>query len=400
MGSSLLPHVRASNALTGRWCATFGGEDAVVSGAGLWPLLAVLAGAASGRARDELAAAVGVAAEQAHAAGLDMLKSLDTSREVSTAIGAWVRPGLTLREEWVRSMPAGTVGELGDPAALDAWAHEQTQGLIKKFPVPITSDTVLALATALMAHTRWVTPFAEILYTPETGPWQGHRGPGLYRTSHPDGSVSVLDNDVTRVIVTGRGELDVHLLIGVDPRDGVAAGLAALDGAVDVRTELPVGTIAPCLSVSRRETYGGRDSVVLKLPPFEVENKHNLARHAALFGMSTAMNIHGSHFTGLASDPLALNAAGQDVIARFDAEGFEAAAVTAVGMRLGGIPQKSWSTITSVSIDRPFGFLAVDRPTGLVLVAGQVTKPPVEWVRPVGEAPARGRNPGPPWRDR
>ncbi|MFD4438900.1 serpin family protein [Nocardia sp. NPDC058519] len=397
MGSSLSPHARASNALTGRWCATFGGEDAVVSGAGLWPLLAVLAGAASGRSRDELAAVVGIPAEQAHAAGLDMLKSLDTSREVSTAIGAWVRPELTLREEWVRSMPAGTVGELGDPAALDAWAQEQTRGLIKKFPVPITPDTVLALATALLARTRWVSPFDEILYTPETGPWQGHRGPGLYRTSHPDGSVSVLGDDVTRVIVTGKGELDVHLLIGADPRHGVAVGLAALDGAVGVRTELPVGTTAPCLSVSRRETYGGGDSVVLELPPFEVENEHDLTRHAALFGLHTAMNNPGSHFAGLADDPLALDAAGQNVMARFDAAGFEAAAVTAVAICPGGMPQKTWSTITSVNIDRPFGFLAVDRPTGLVLVAGQVTKPPVEWVRPVGEAPARGPSPGPPW---
>ncbi|MGW6697349.1 serpin family protein [Nocardia sp. NPDC055049] len=397
MGSSLLPHVRASNALTGRWCETFEGGDAVVSGAGLWPLLAVLAGAASGPARDELAAAVGVPAEQAHAAGLDMLKSLDTSREVSTAIGAWVRAGLTLREEWVRSMPAGTVGELGDPAALDAWANEQTRGLIKKFPVPITSDTALALATALMARTRWVTAFDEILYTPETGPWQGHRGPGLYRTSHPDGSVSVLDDEVTRVIVTGKGELDVHVLIGANPRHGLATGLAALDGTVEVRTELPVGTTAPCLSVSRRETFGGGDSVVLTMPPFEVENKHNLARHAAMFGLSTSMNVPGSHFAGLAADPLALDAAGQDVIARFDAEGFEAAAVTAVAMRLGGVPQKTWSTITSVNVDRPFGFIAVDRPTGLVLVAGQVTKPPVEWVRPVGVEPAGRRNPGPPW---
>ncbi|MFD3508380.1 serpin family protein [Nocardia sp. NPDC058666] len=397
MGSSLMPHVRSSNAMTGRWCATFGGGDAVVSGAGLWPLLAVLAGAASGPARDELAAALEIPAEQAHAAGLDMLKSLDNSREVSTAIGAWVRAGLTLREEWVRSMPEGTVGVLGDPAALDAWANQKTQGLIKKFPVPINSGTAFALATALMARTRWATPFDEILYTPEAGPWQGHRGPGLYRTSRPDGSVSILDDDVTRVIVIGKGELDVHLLIGADPRHGLTTGLAALDGAADVRTDLPVGTTAPCLTVSRRETVGGRDSVVLKMPPFEVENKHNLAQHAALFGLTTAFSMPGSHFDGLASVPLALDAAGQDVIARFDAEGFEAAAVTAAAIRLGGVPQKTWSTITSVNIDRPFGFLAVDRPTGLVLVAGQVTAPPVTWDRPVGEQPAVERNPGAPW---
>jgi serine protease inhibitor len=370
----------------------------VVSAAGLWPLLAVLAGAASGPARAELAAAVGVPAEQAHAAGLAMLASLDASREVSTAIGAWVQPGLPLRDDWVNSLPAGAVGTLDDPAALDKWAREKTDGLIEKFPVPITADTVFALATALLARTRWATPFAEILYTPDTGPWQGHRGPGLYRSTYPDGSVAILGDEVTRVIVTGRGELDVHLLIGAgSPQQAVAAGLAALDGAVPVRTDLPVGTTAPCLTVMRRETSGGHDSVALTMPPFEVAATHDLTGHAALFGLSAALDRKHGHFPGLSPVPLAVDAAGQNVVARFDATGFEAAAVSAVAMAPGGIPQPGWSTITSVRIDRPFGFVAVDRPTGLAIVAGQVTRPPLEWVRPTATEPTPGRFPGAPW---
>ncbi|MFD3706768.1 serpin family protein [Nocardia sp. NPDC058658] len=94
---------------------------------------------------------------------------------------------------------------------------------------------------------------------------------------------------------------------------------------------------------------------------------------------------------------LAISAAGQNVVARFDAAGFEAAAVTAAAMVAGSVPRKGWATITSVDIDRPFGFLAVDRPTGLVLVAGQVTAPPLEWVRPVGEEPSAGLIPVAPW---
>lgn len=397
MGSSLMAHVRSSNELTARWCRTFGGEDVVVSAAGLWPLLAVLADAASGQARAELAAAVGVPAEQAHAAGLAMLASLDASREVSTAIGAWVQPGLPLRDDWVASLPAGTVGTLDDPAALDKWAREKTDGLIEKFPVPITENTLFALATALLARTRWATPFDEILYTPESGPWQGHRGPGLYRSTSPDGSVAILGDEVTRVIVTGRGELDVHLLIGAgSPQQAVAAGLAAFDGAVPVRTDLPVGTTAPCLTVMRRETYGGQDSVALTMPPFEVAATHDLTDHAALFGLSAALDRQQGHFPGLSPAPLAVEAAGQNVVARFDATGFEAAAISAVAMTRSGARRRTSSTITSVRIDRPFGFVAVDRPTGLAIVAGQVTRPPLEWVRPTAAEPAPGRFPGAP----
>lgn len=384
MGSPLMPHVRSANRLTARWCARFGGGDTVVSAAGVWPLLAILAGCAQGRARTELAEAAGVPAEYAHAAGLELLKTLDASREVTTAIGAWVRPQLTLREEWVRSLPAGTVAALGDPARLDAWAREHTDGLITKFPVPITEDTVFALATALLARTRWVVPFLDVPFAPETGPWQGHRGPGLFRGSHPDGSVSILDDTVTRVVIRGRGELDVHLLIGDESPDrAIAAGLAALDGEVAVRTELVPGIVAPSLTVQRRESFGG-DAVCLTLPPFEVRAKHNLFEQAALFGLTAAQDASQGHFPGLAVQPVALDAAAQEVVARFDADGFEAAAVSAVAMAPGGVPRQEMSTITSVEVDRPFGFLAVDRPSGLVLVAGQVTRPPREWTSPAG----------------
>ncbi|MFF2082536.1 serpin family protein [Nocardia sp. NPDC058176] len=397
MGSPLTAQVRSANALTARWSATFAADDAVVSGAGLWPLLAVLAGAAGGGARAELADAVGIRAEDAHAAGLELLSALDGSREVSTAIGAWVRPGLELRPEWVRSMPAGTVGVLGDQAVLDAWARDHTHGLIERFPLRITPETVLAVATALVARTRWVQPFEPREFAPGTGPWQGHRGPGLSRFTRGDRSVSILGEDVTRVVVTGRGEFDVHLLIGADgPRHGIAAGIAALDDAIPVRTDLPVDSVAPCLTVRRVESWGGGNGTSLALPPFEVRSEHDLTRHAALFGLTTALDGSRGHFPALSDVPLAIDAAAQHVLARFDATGFEAAAVTAVAMAVAGMPRKQWSTITSVAIDRPFGFLAVDRDSGLVLVAGQVTAPPRDWVRPAATESAAPRVPGPP----
>jgi len=56
------PAVQAANTLTERWCSRLGdgdGEDYALSGAGLWPLLALLASAADDPAAAELAAAVG-----------------------------------------------------------------------------------------------------------------------------------------------------------------------------------------------------------------------------------------------------------------------------------------------------------------------------------------------------
>ncbi len=64
-------------------------------------------------------------------------------------------------------------------------------------------------------------------------------------------------------------------------------------------------------------------------------------------------------------------------MARFFAEGFEAAAVTAFGVALIGAPpdEDRQVTLVSVTVDRPFGFLAVHRPSRLAVVAGWVDSP-------------------------
>jgi hypothetical protein len=62
-------------------------------------------------------------------------------------------------------------------------------------------------------------------------------------------------------------------------------------------------------------------------------------------------------------------------LARFFAEGFEAAAVTAFGMMTGALEPRYDVTYASVDFDRPFGFLALHRPSSLAVVAGWVNSP-------------------------
>lgn len=62
MLTALSQHIHAANRLTARWCAAAGEQDFAVSGAGLWPLLALLATTANEPARSELAEATGISA--------------------------------------------------------------------------------------------------------------------------------------------------------------------------------------------------------------------------------------------------------------------------------------------------------------------------------------------------
>ncbi|MBB5915797.1 hypothetical protein BJY24_004709 [Nocardia transvalensis] len=378
MRTSLLPHVAAANTLTRRWCAVAGTGDFVLSGCGVWPLLGLLATAANAPARTELAAAVGLSADDAHEAALRLLAELDEAETVSGALGVWVREDVELRAEWARSLPEGVVEKLTGQPALDAWADRRTGGLIDRFPLTVTADTLLVLATAIVARTPWLQPFDDDVLEPGAGPWRGHRGPGLSRFSSDLGDAALLDaaEPVTRVTVRGRHDLDVHLLLGDGaPGDILGAGLDALDGSIDARTALPIGTEGPGLVV--RETRALADTVRIQVPPFVIRSSHDLLRHADLFGLRTASDDGAGRFPAISQTPLYVADAAQDALARFTREGFEAAAVTAVAMaRAAGVPRPRRVTEISATFDRPFGFLAVHRPTGLVIVAGWVADPP------------------------
>ncbi len=378
-----MPSTRAANTLTGRWCANAGEESFVLSGAGLWPLLALLASAADGHARDELVAASGYPVDAAQRASIELIATLEQAAATSAAIGLWVRDGLPLHETWTRGLPAGVVDRLAGQGALDAWAAEHTGGLIEQFPLRIDPTDVLVLATALAAKTRWVDRFTAMTLTPQSGPWRGHRGAGLVRSTADLDAFSLIDAGstvVSRVVVRGVDDLDVHLVVGeAGPGAVLASGLAALAGEVPIRdgSALPVGTVGPGFQVIESDSSERGDRVHLSLPPFDIRTSHDLCATPDLFGIRTAMDASRGHFSQLSAVPLAISQGAQDVLATFSAEGFEAAAVTAFAMRVAGAmpARRARVRMLRVTFDRPFGFIAVHRPSRLAIVAGWVAEP-------------------------
>jgi serine protease inhibitor len=110
-----------------------------------------------------------------------------------------------------------------------------------------------------------------------------------------------------------------------------------------------------------------------------VAAEHDLLLQANLFGLRTAMDARRGHFPGISDWPLAIQQAIQSVRNTFSATGFEAAAGTSTGIgpgAAGGIDRPQHTVrVIRVAFDRPFGYLAVDRTSRLVLVAGWVENP-------------------------
>ncbi|WP_329095432.1 serpin family protein [Streptomyces sp. NBC_01439] len=386
--------VRAVNRLTTRWAAAAqvpdGNTGTVFTAAGLWPLLALLADGSGGPARAELEQALGIPADAAGRAARELLAALAGVRGLRTATGLWTDAGLPLEGDWSAKLPADARGTLtGDPdadaEALDAWASDRTDGLIERMPVALDEDTLMVLASALALRLRWIQPFDEWGGEPHTGPWAGRRVRMLYRSTSlldrvrvahgPTGAVTLLE-------VVGAAGVDVHLVLGEpgEPAGGtLTTGIAAITRALPATAVslLPDGRPGPGLAVGTVAADSPEPRLGIQTVAFEVRSEHDLLDHARLFGLETATDTDRGHFPGVSSRPLAVDSARQTALARFDAEGFEAAAVTAFGLVGCAAPARPRyrARRAEVHFDRPFGFLAVHRTSRLVLAAGWVAEP-------------------------
>ncbi len=395
--------VRQVNGLTARWAQTLP-EGTVFSAAGVWPLLAFLADGAAGPARAELAGALGVPADRAAGAARELLAALASVSGLDAALGLWTHHGLALREEWRAGLPAGTHGSFGDDLVtarerLDAWAVERTGGLVERMPVTLSREARMVLACALALRTGWRQPFTELPLRPDAGPWQGRTLRGLYRRSvRPDrvGVTGTPDGFVTALTVPGDNGVDVHLVLGEErmaPGRVLAAGVGIVERGLPLTAggALPHGHVGPGLHVEQQPAATPEPRTLdVRTVAYEVRADHDLLASAGLFGLTAATDTRAGHFPGLSAYPLAVGQARQSAVAQFGALGFRAAAVSAVmPVAAGAPPQHRYeTTVVRVAFDRPFGFLATDRDSRLVLAAGWVTEPAPYPVTGLGPAVA------------
>ncbi|WP_324289316.1 serpin family protein [Streptomyces sp. H34-S4] len=185
---------------------------------------------------------------------------------------------------------------------------------------------------------------------------------------------------VTLLEVVGYSGVDVHLVLGepqAPPGQTLRAGIAAVTRAIASTgaSVLPEGGPGPGLHIEQVLSVDREHRLDIETVAFEVKAEHDLLESAALFGLESASEVRSGHFPGISTDPLAIVSARQSAVARFYAEGFEAAAVTAIGTAGGaGIAPRPKYRVrrAEVTFHRPFGFLAVHRTSRLVLAAGWV----------------------------
>jgi hypothetical protein len=329
----------------------------VASPLGAWLLLALCGPASGGRARDQLAEAVGCDLDQAAAVAGALLCAPHPA--VVAVAGVWRRGGVSGGPlgRWLAGLPrAVQTGELAGQAALDDWARRSTGGMIREFPVELSPQVPLVLASALAAQVSWVKPF-KLVPGAALGPYspwasQLRRVLRTPRTSRGHAQFIAATGEAGDVAVHtawARGGLRVTSVVAQPavPAADVLAAAHRLASAIATGGEvarrslftLPLGS-EPLWEIRERPATvmasdGRKERCTAVLPAWSAASVHDLTRDPRLgFGAAAAT------LAGLMNLDPSWHQAQQAAVARYSRTGFEAAAITAA-VAATGVPAKS-----------------------------------------------------------
>lgn len=384
-----------------RFHACVGTAHHVASPLGAWLLLALCGPAgptgpgvagdgSTGSARDELVDALGLDLPDAARLAAELLDHPHPL--VGCAAALWHRPTDTgALSGWLAQLSASVAtGPLPDQAGLDDWARRNTLDLIDRFPLRVTRETALVLATALATRVSWESPF-DLAPACALGPgsaWAGQvsralRTPAGYAhhqylaTTDRAGAVAVHvglarpgPDEFTRPAPGGLAVVSVIADPAVPALDVLAAAYElAPAAATGVRVprrslfDLPLGE-SPLWTVreERVETSvpGGREEVCTAvLPAWSARGNHDLA-HPRL-GLPAAARL----LAPLVGAGEQAYEARQSVLARFDRVGFEAAAVSGVAAAVAYRPQRPGvRRVAELRFGHPYAVVAVATGSG------------------------------------
>jgi hypothetical protein len=362
-----------------RFHRLLGGTHGVASPFGAWLLLALVAPAADGALRESLEDVLGCDADAAFDAAAALLR--DPHAELVLGSAIWHDPDRAterLLDLVQRLSPPADAGPIPSQAEADAWARERTRGLIERFPIDIEKGDPLAilLATAIAAKVSWTVPFlvaapAELVLAADPT----FRGVPVLREPGVAEWLGVADTEVGPVAaVTARSRKGLLVTsVIADPAADPATVLdVAQQIAIGVATgqplrarslfDLPLGDGHAWRVTEQQVSHtGSNERYELLLPAWEAFSD------LALLDPQLGFRAAGDALIALLPPDDYYVEAKQSAMARYTREGFEAAAVTALGVRAASMPMQRVGPVRTARVEftRPHAVVAATEGDGL-----------------------------------
>jgi len=239
---------------------------------------------------------------------------------------------------------------------INEWVSEETEGKINDLLAPNAVDalTRLVLTNAIYFNASWLHPFDEELT--KDGPFSLLGGNPV--------SVPMMSQTESMSYGQGNGYQAIEL-----PYAGMKLSMVVLlpdkgcfwafAGSLDAER---LGQILQ--DIKPRQVH-------LTLPKFTYQSQFSLRRTLTEMGMAAPFTADANFLGMTGSRDLFIDDVIHKAFVAVDEAGTEAAAATAVVMRLTAAPAKP----TEVAVDRPFVYCIRDIPTGTILFLGHVVNP-------------------------
>jgi serpin B len=241
---------------------------------------------------------------------------------------------------------------------INSWIEDETEQKIQDLLPPgiLNADSRLVLTNAIYFKARWEDEFNKRATKDAPFHLSGRQQVMVPTMQRQDRLRYGESDDVQVLELPYVGYQGVSMLILLPKK---------IDGLTDLEKALTSGKWAVGLT-SRR--------VNVHLPKFTMTSEFDLTAMLSSMGMSLAFS-DDADFSGMSTqEPLAISAVIHKAFVDVNEEGTEAAAATAVGMRLGAAMPRPEEPV-EFRADHPFVFLIRDDRTGAVLFLGRVANP-------------------------
>jgi len=242
-------------------------------------------------------------------------------------------------------------------AAINGWVSDQTEGKIEEL-LPqgmVTADDRLTLVNAVYFLAPWASPFDEQVTVDAP----------FYLMDGSTVDVPTMQQTESFAYAQGNGYQAIEL-----PYNGNQLAMTIILPATGRFEE-----IEAALSPSFLASLGAAlrpQLVQLGLPRFSFEWEEELSETLSAMGMTDAFAPAAADFSGMdGTRELVIGFVMHKAFVSVHEEGTEAAAATAVGMRMTATP----GTPIELRVNRPFVFLLRDLETGALLFLGRVMDP-------------------------
>lgn len=283
----------------------------------------------------------------------------DDSITLKSANSVWIDDDFSVRNTFVNRLSKdydalAITLNFADPAtvrAINDWCSENTEGMIDQIIKELTPEMVMVLVNALYFNADWETPFnKEFTYD---SIFHGSRGDSKvpFMTQKSTFNYMAYDGNQLVQLPYKGGKYSMYVLL---PSESMGAGA--------VEEYLTESGVRDVISMMKPQ------KIDLRLPKFKIEYETSLVKTLQSMGVN-AVFTSAADLTGIAHGPLAVSDVLQKTVVDVDEAGTEAAAVTAVMVKLTSVRV---DPIPVMNVNRPFYFMLADVDSGTVLFIGRI----------------------------